>query len=425
MGVQTMNILLGHATNGGHGTVKTGDIFGTSFIEMVRVPLELPPVYADYNYIGNLRYMGIALFAVMFLMSLFFASWTFSKRHVRVVAASQPQFLLMICFGVLISASSLLTISFDDSEVGYYGSTANGLCMSIPWLTSLGFTIMFSALFSKTRRINKIFHNPFPYRKRLKVSLRELYLPMVLLFTANVVDLTLWTFIAPLKYVREVHAGTDGWNRAISSHGTCTSDGTAPFIATLFLINMSTIMVANWQSYVARDIRSEFSESRCIAIAMACILQASLTGVPILFLTQEIPTVRYVVFVLMIFVVNAVVLLLIFVPKILSERISQEQNEDVKRHHLEAVDAERMELRLKCISLKVNNESGDVNDTPGDGMGLSRVAWSFCEERRSSAHDSETPLEPIPALHDDGEGHHDGEGNSPNSVNLQAPPAAP
>jgi ABC-type sugar transport system substrate-binding protein len=175
MGVQTMNVLLEHATNGGNGTVQTGDMFGTAFMEMVRVPLELPPANVDYHYIGNIRYMGIAFFTVIFFMSLICAHWTFSKRHVRVVMASQPQFLLMICFGVLVCASSLLTVSFDDSKVGYSGSTANGLCMSIPWLTSLGFTIMFSALFSKTRRINKIFHAPFPY-ERMKVSLRESFI---------------------------------------------------------------------------------------------------------------------------------------------------------------------------------------------------------------------------------------------------------
>jgi hypothetical protein len=236
---------------------------------------------------------------------------------------------------------------------------------------------------------------------------------MVLLFTANVANLTVWTFIAPLKYSREVHAGTDGWNRAISSHGTCTSDGAAPFIATLFVINMSTLMIANWQSYEARDIQSEFSESVYIAIAMACVLQASLTGLPILFLTRDIPTVRYVVFVLMIFMVNAVVLLLIFVPKMRTERISHEEDEKDKRHHLETVHAERMELRLRCVSLITNDAAAS-----GD-MGLSRFSWvSMYDERRSSFHGTVSLSEPIGAAvpaHDDD----DLEGNIPNSPNLQ------
>ena len=119
-----------------------------------------------------------------------------------VKAAQSPFFLLMVCSGVLIMASSLIPLSFDDNGIidpksqiwdGVYDmnttygegidvslvlqgdsiatattteeeeeddDSANslyyldttyriGICMSIPWLAFTGFTIAFCALFSK------------------------------------------------------------------------------------------------------------------------------------------------------------------------------------------------------------------------------------------------------------------------------------
>jgi ABC-type sugar transport system substrate-binding protein len=403
MGVKVVSILFEHSNNQDTTMrLKTGSVFGTAFMEMVRVPLELPPPVVDYNHIGNLRYVGIALFAVVAFFSTMFAFWTFSKRDVRIVTASQPQFLLLICFGAFMSALSLLPLSVDSSDDGNYsGDSANRLCMSIPWLNSIGFTIMFSALFAKTRRINKIIHNPFPYT-RLKVTLSDLYWPLALLFTVNMITLVTWTFVAPLEFKRENHAGTDEWNRVISTYGTCYAEGSAPFIIVLALINLSAVLIANWQAFEARDIQSEFSESKYIAIAMACVLQTFLIGLPVIFLTQEIPQVQYILFVMWIFVVNTSVLLLIFVPKVCAERQMQEKQENDKRLHLEQFQAARTEMRLK-FALRNANDGSDAGSEKSvgmheyepapNGLGLSRVSWSSDPQ----ADGTSSEVESIPA----------------------------
>lgn len=79
--------------------------------------------------------------------------WVFVYRRDRIVRAAQPFALLFICFGSFVIAWSIIPLSFDES----YGWTEEQLskgCMSVPWLVSTGFIIMYGALFVKVRYLN-------------------------------------------------------------------------------------------------------------------------------------------------------------------------------------------------------------------------------------------------------------------------------
>lgn len=55
----------------------------------------------------------------------------------------------------------------DDKHYSERGCSI--ACMAVPWLISVGFVTMFSALFSKVWRVNQIFNNPNRFR-RIKVT---------------------------------------------------------------------------------------------------------------------------------------------------------------------------------------------------------------------------------------------------------------
>ena len=65
----------------------------------------------------------------------------------RVVRSSQPIFLCLISSGVALMALGIVPLSIEGSDAA---------CMATPWLLFLGFTLTFSALFTKTYRINQI-----------------------------------------------------------------------------------------------------------------------------------------------------------------------------------------------------------------------------------------------------------------------------
>lgn len=328
MGFMAMKILYDLAEGG----LISQEIIGTSVLTHLEIPLVLPKLRVDHNLIGNLRVVGFILFGLIACGALGFGVWTYRKRNVRVVKVAQPMFLIMVALGVLVMASSIIPLSFDDGGIPESQTVRGGalICMSVPWLGFCGFTITFSALFSKTMRINRIFHSKAPFG-RVKVTVRDVMTPFFVLMSANIVVLICWTVIDPLVYVREAHQGTDGWNRIISTYGSCQSDNVGRYLIPLACVNLSVLVIANWQAYVSRAIESEFAESKYIAMAIASLLQAILSGVPIIFVVRENPQAFYLILTFMVFVICMAVLLLIFVPKVVMTEAFTRRNEQEQR----------------------------------------------------------------------------------------------
>jgi hypothetical protein len=80
------------------------------------------------------------------------------------------------------------------------------------------------------------------------------------------------------------------------------------------------LVIACWQAFQARDIKSEFSEATYIGLAVFSMSQAFLTGIPIVVVVREIPQAFYLVLTFLIFLLCTVILLLIFMPKVFKQR---------------------------------------------------------------------------------------------------------
>ena len=329
------------------------EIIGTNVLTHLQVPLVLPKLTVDHNLLGNLHMVGLILYGLVMALAIGVTVWVYRARNVHIVKVSQPSFLLMVAAGVMVLVSSLIPLSFDDKGDPDSFSDAHGslACMSVPWLASTGFTITFSALFSKTLRVNKIFHNKQTFT-RVRVTAKDVLVPFMILFTLNIIILTLWTTLDPLTYVREDLPGTDGWNRVIATYGSCQSENATPYLVPLAVVNLSVLVLANWQAYHARMIQSEFSESKYIGIAMASLLQAMLSGIPILFVVRDSPQAYYLVLAFMIFIICTVVLIVIFVPKmVLVGKHSHETEEEQKRRILSSIHQTRQSIQQKSYRL--------------------------------------------------------------------------
>ncbi len=324
MGMESIRLLLELATGRSHPQ----EIFTTSLLEVVRIPLALPPVVVNENLIGNAKYLGYVGVGITYFLALTFVVFMGVHRKRRVVKASQPLFLLLIGIGVIIMVSSIIPLSVDDS--GYTKDICNFSCMAFPWLLCMGFAFTFSALFSKTWRVNKLFraHRRFV---RQEVAEKDVIVPVISILASNILVLSIWTALAPLEYSRKPHPGNDDWNRIISTYGSCASQGALPYVVVLSLINGGLLVIANIQAYIARSIQSEFSESKYIGIIMIGMLQTCLIGVPIVFLVSDKPQVVYLVVTFMILFTCLGVLTLIFVPKMYFVHQYGKTREEVER----------------------------------------------------------------------------------------------
>lgn len=297
--------------------------YETNVVSYNLIPLRLPALHSDENLLGNLKYFGFTCFGIITLSACAAMAWTFKLRKAMVVKAAQPFFLIMVAMGVLIMGSMLVPLSFDDGGDPESMSDVRrvAICQSLPWLGFVGFSVTFSALLAKTWRVNRLFHARTDHA-RIIVTERDVLGPFAALLTCNVVILTCWTVIDPLKYVRTENVGTDFWNRVVSSYGACRSeDGTAvAYLVPLAVLNFIVVAFACIQAHQARDVKSVFSESKYIGLTVTTLFQAFCTGIPVVVVVRNMPDAFYLVLTIMILVLCMAILLLIFLPKVLMHR---------------------------------------------------------------------------------------------------------
>ncbi|KAL7535821.1 hypothetical protein ACHAWF_005283 [Thalassiosira exigua] len=264
----------------------------------------------DYNYIGNVRWFGWTLAIILCSASILFAGWVAVNRKNRIVRASQPFFLILICVGTLIMGAGIFLMGLDDDIATKEGCDI--ACMATPWMLGCGFSCMFAALYSKTLRVNKLFKaGRFT---RITVRKRDVMKPLLAIAGLNVILLSVWTAVNPMVWERIETSPA-------SSYGACeprekTGAGLVPIV--LFGVgNVIILFFANFQAYQARELSDEFSESKYIAISLVSILQAVLVGVPVAVVTRQIPAAFGVIVSGLTFIVPMSVLMLIFAPKVL------------------------------------------------------------------------------------------------------------
>jgi len=272
----------------------------------------------DLNQIDSIRPVGLSLMVLAAGLAITLSIWTFVFRKDRVVKASQPMFLQLICFGTFIMATAIVPLSIDDGIASQRGCDI--ACMATPWLISTGFAFTFSSLFSKTWRINKVIGGAKACRK-VTVKERDVLAPFIVVFSVNCILLLCWTIIDPMRWFRQPINEGDLSN----TFGLCKSTGNASkvFAGLVALTNLVALILACVQAYRARKLNDEYSESRWVLVACASWIQVVVIGIPVMLLTQSQPTASYFTKTAFIFLICVSMLVLMFVPKMYIMRQSR------------------------------------------------------------------------------------------------------
>jgi 7 transmembrane sweet-taste receptor of 3 GCPR/5'-nucleotidase, C-terminal domain len=275
----------------------------------------------DSNLLGGVAAFGYTCAAITILTAIGFASWVRVRRRTRLVSTMQPVFLLTLCVGVLLLGAGLIPYSIDDGVASQQG--CNLSCIFRPWLLSVGFMLCVTALFSKLWRINKLFR--LRQFRRIEIREKDVILPTSILFVMNIVFNLVWTVVDPLQWERVTVEGQP-WN----TYGRCyRGDGR---VGTAMLACISAVCAVGFimtclQAFRARDISSEFSESKYLGIAIFSWVQICVVGVPVLFLVDEENVVaRYSLVVGFVFTICMSMLLVVFVPMMLFKQRRRESN---------------------------------------------------------------------------------------------------
>jgi hypothetical protein len=109
------------------------------------------------------------------------------------------------------------------------------------------------------------------------------------------------------------------------------------------------LVIACYQAFQARGIKSEFSEATYIGLAVFSMSQAFLTGMPIVAVVREIPQGFYLVLTFLIFLLCTVILLLIFLPKMFKQRAYAGMSEADQRRSM-AMSVQKSSQQFSSIS---------------------------------------------------------------------------
>ena len=143
-----------------------------------------------------------------------------------------------------------------------------------------------------------------------------LFLPCPFHDTVNIIILSLMTKYGPISY--EISATQfDTFGRKTEEYGDCVYGDAAPFMITLFVVNFGMVCLALFQSWKARNLSTEFAESRHIANALSIAFVVGLLAFPLHAITQDNPNTDTFIDAVMIAVLSGNILCFIFIPKII------------------------------------------------------------------------------------------------------------
>jgi len=109
----------------------------------------------------------------------------------------------------------------------------------------------------------------------------------------------------------------DEFGRDTQEYGQCIYRHSKAFLIPLISINIGVVCLAILQTWRARNLSTEFAESKYIANALFISLIASLLTFPIAVVVQDQPNIATFISVTLIFILTGSVLCSIFIPKII------------------------------------------------------------------------------------------------------------
>lgn len=232
-------------------------------------------------------------------------SFVFIKHRLHaVVVASSEVFVHIILYGAVLTYAGLIAF-----QVGF----DNAGCMIFPWLSSVGFAVMYGALFAKTYRIWTVFRG-LKTLKRANVTNQQLGIIVAIFVGIEIILLIVWTAVSPLQY-RTI---PDGTPTIPNDYENCYSENSHIFFAIGLAIKGAYLILGIVMAFVTRKVQSDFSESKYISFSVYGTFVSLVVILVVLFITGLNPTIRFILTTIGGWVVINTIVLTLSVPKLIS-----------------------------------------------------------------------------------------------------------
>ncbi|CAJ1964634.1 unnamed protein product [Cylindrotheca closterium] len=278
-------------------------------------------VYREDNLLPTwMLALAYILVTISWCLSLFFAIWLFRNRKDAVVRVGQIEFLLLLCFGAILSSATVVALSMQagTGEDTRFASTG---CALAPFFYAIGWVLQYGCLSAKTYRLYQVMQNANRIKRKTTGAMWQI------LFACMLVDIIImicWGAINPLEYQR-----TDGTSSVdeitatvtISSVGRCVGSNpdSSPwyFAGPLLAFHVALMVSTNILLYKVKGISDRYQEGKYVGLASVLMFEILIVGIPVFIAVSDNSVAVFVVLTGFITLADISILCCIFVPKIM------------------------------------------------------------------------------------------------------------
>ncbi|CAF0968909.1 unnamed protein product [Adineta steineri] len=266
-----------------------------------------------YTIIAIASGIGIFLAIGFFVFNIIF------RTH-RFIRMSSPQINNLIIAGCIFSYISVLLMGIDSTLLGkrYSDAAMNFICAARIWMLSIGFTISFGAIFSKTWRVHTIFTNVDAQKRAIKDI--RLFMIVGTLLVIDTVLLSAWQIIDPLKihkYKSQTQT-TDEDIMILWSHEECRSNRRSIWVTMQSIYKGVLMVIGSRFAWATRNVHiAALNDSKYVGMSLYNVVLLSITTAVVGYFLRDQHERSYILTSTFILLCVTITLCLVFVPKFL------------------------------------------------------------------------------------------------------------
>ena len=194
------------------------------------------------------------------------------------------------------------------------------LCNFIPWLTSIGFSLVFGTVVVKTWRLYRLFISSKKHTRHAKKLVQDSFIMLfiLLLVIVDVVFCTVWSSADPLRYENTSIVNVESKQQEVVEF--CISNYFTVWLILLAVYKGFLLFLAVFLAFHTRKIKIKEFKTTNISLLVYLLFLVTGLGIPVYFITWSLGTHVNVTYSLLCAVVIALVYLcwgLLFLPPVL------------------------------------------------------------------------------------------------------------
>ncbi|KAL9965837.1 hypothetical protein ACROYT_G029691 [Oculina patagonica] len=257
-----------------------------------------------------------AINVLCIILAVCFLIFNIKLRHYRYIKMSSPRLNDTIVIGCITMYLAVFLFGLDGNLVSPGQYSAN--CQARIWLTSLGFTTAFGAMFAKIWRVYVIFTNAKLRKKVIEDG--RLFLFVGALLLVDIFTLSVWTGVD--SQTRKLQNGT-------IEHGIefdtlpqweyCDCQHKSIWFGVLFATKGLLLLFGVFLAWETRHVKiPALNDSRYVGMSVYNVVILSVVGVPAAMMIENAQNVTFALTAFFIIFCTTVTLCLVFVPKFIA-----------------------------------------------------------------------------------------------------------